>query len=53
MTALGAGIRSFISVSFIYVIIGQVFCAIAQPFILNAPAKIATFWFMEKNVILF
>ena len=50
MTALGAGIRCFINVSFIYVIIGQFFCAVAQPFILNAPAKIATFWFKEKNV---
>ena len=50
LTALGAGIRAFINISFVYVIIGQVFCAIAQPFILNAPAKIATFWFKEKNV---
>lgn len=51
MTALGAGTRAFINISFIYVLIGQFFCAIAQPFILNAPAKIATFWFKEKNVL--
>jgi fucose permease len=51
LTALGAGIRSFINISFIYVLIGQFFCAIGQPFILNAPAKIATFWFKEKNVV--
>ena len=45
ITALGAGIRCLVNLSFSYVIIGQFFCAIGQPFILNAPAKIATYWF--------
>jgi hypothetical protein len=30
-------------------IIGQFLCAIAQPFILNAPTKIATRWFIPQN----
>lgn len=28
-------------------------CAIAQPFIMNAPTKIATRWFLPQNVIHF
>jgi hypothetical protein len=50
MTALGAGIRCMINLSFTFVLIGQFFCAVGQPFILNAPAKIATYWFKEQNV---
>lgn len=49
-TALGAGIRSLCDLSFKFVLVGQFFCAIGQPFLLNAPAKIATFWFNEKHV---
>jgi fucose permease len=45
LTALGAAIRCLVNLSFAYVIIGQIFCAIGQPFILNAPGKIATYWF--------
>lgn len=52
MTALGAGIRCMVNLSFTFVIVGQIFCAIGQPFILNAPAKIATFWFKEQNVFI-
>lgn len=50
-TALGAGIRCLVDLSFNFVLVGQVFCAIGQPFLLNAPAKIATFWFNDKHVI--
>jgi FLVCR family feline leukemia virus subgroup C receptor-related protein len=50
MTALGAGIRCMINLSFTFVLIGQFFCAVGQPFILNAPAKIATYWLKEQNV---
>jgi predicted histidine transporter YuiF (NhaC family) len=45
MTAFGSGVRCLANLSFSYILIGQLFCAIGQPFILNAPAKIATFWF--------
>ena len=49
-TVIGTGIRCLVNYSFEYLIIGQFFCAIAQPFILNAPTKIATRWFTQKNV---
>jgi MFS family permease len=51
LTVIGSGIRCLASYSFYFVIIGQVVCAIGQPFILNAPSKIAVRWFMPKNVI--
>lgn len=50
LTALGSGIRCMLNLSFTFVVVGQLFCAIGQPFILNAPAKIATFWFKEQHV---
>lgn len=50
LTFLGCLIRCLVRVGFAFVIIGQVFCSIAQPFILNASMKIATRWFMPKNV---
>ena len=52
LTAIGAGIRCFVATSFAFVIVGQVVCAIAQPFILNAPTKIAIRWFVLKDVTL-
>ena len=45
LTAVGAGIRCLVNSSFSAVIVGQLLCAVGQPFILNAPAKIATYWF--------
>lgn len=50
LTAVGSGFRCLISTDFSFVIIGQVLCAIGQPFILNAPTKIAVRWFMPENV---
>lgn len=50
-TFLGCGIRTFVQIDFSFVVIGQVFCAIGQPFILNGAMKISTRWFMPKNVI--
>lgn len=52
LTAVGAGFRCFITTHFAFVIVGQVVCAIGQPFILNAPTKIAVRWFLPKNVLL-
>ena len=51
-TAVGAGFRCLITTHFAFVILGQILCAIGQPFILNAPTKIAFRWFLPKNVIL-
>jgi len=53
LTFLGCLIRCLVKVSFAFVVVGQVFCAIAQPFLINAPMKIATRWFMPQNVFLF
>ena len=50
LTALGAGIRCLVDTSFSFVIVGQAVCAIAQPFILNAPTKIAIRWFVLEDV---
>jgi len=52
LTALGSGVRCLIDFDFSFMIIGQVLCAIAQPFILNAPTKIAARWFFPEKVIL-
>lgn len=51
LTCIGCLIRCLVRVSFAFVIAGQVFCAIAQPFLTNAPMKIATRWYTKKNVI--
>lgn len=53
LTFLGCLIRCLVKVSFAFVVVGQVFCAIAQPFLINAPMKIATRWFMPQNVLFF
>lgn len=50
MTLLGCMIRCLVKVDFAFVVVGQIFCAIGQPFLLNAPMKIATRWFMPQNV---
>lgn len=45
MFAVGVGIQLFVNVSFYFVILGGVFNSFGNPFIMNSPAKIATFWF--------
>ena len=45
LTALGMGIKCFINQSFYICIAGQVFAAIGQPFLVNAPTKLAAVWF--------
>ena len=50
LTSLGAAVRCLVATDFSYVIIGQILCAIGQPFILNAPTKIAIRWFSTNNV---
>ena len=49
-TMLGAGTRLFINQNFGWVLLGQSLAAIGNPFITNAPAKIASNWFIPKNV---
>ena len=50
LTCLGCGIRCMAKFSFYFVVIGQIFCAIGQPFLTNAPMKVATRWFSQPNV---
>ena len=50
LTGLGSGIRCLVQISFSFMIIGQIFCAIAQPFLINAPTKIAARWFKKEHV---
>jgi fucose permease len=50
LTGIGSAIRCLVSYSFYFVIVGQFVCALGQPFILNAPTKIAVRWFSPKNV---
>jgi hypothetical protein len=48
--ALGLFLCSLINKAFALVIVGYAFISLGQPFILNSPAKIATYWFLPKNV---
>ena len=50
VTSLGAAIRCLITYNFFFTIAGQILCGIAQPFILNAPTKIAVRWFLPESV---
>jgi hypothetical protein len=47
---LGIVLSCCINIGFPFVMIGYLFFTIGQPFILNIPAKIATYWFFPENV---
>ena len=47
LTLLGTGIRCMVKYHFAFVVVGQIICASGQPFLLNAPMKIATRWFKQ------
>ena len=44
-------IKVFINQSFWIVIIGQLFAGVGQPFLLNAPSKLAAVWFASNERI--
>lgn len=46
----GAALYTLINKSYIFVILGYTVMSIGQPFIINCPAKIATYWFFDNNV---
>lgn len=52
LTLYSLGLFTFCLVNHGYgwVIVGTIIVSFGQPFILNCPAKIATFWFFPKNV---
>jgi MFS family permease len=49
LAAIGAGIKGGMGESFTAVVIGQVFLAISQPFILNAVTAVTVRWFPVKE----
>jgi len=46
----GIVLACFVNVAFGFLIAGYLIFTLGQPFILNTPAKIATYWFFPKNV---
>ena len=46
---LGAWIRMLVNVNYNFVLVGQIFMAIGQPFMLTGPAKVAGLWFSENE----
>ena len=45
------GIFLYIEVDrgYYFTIFGSIFVAVGQPFIINCPAKVATYWFIDQN----
>lgn len=46
----GAGLYTMVNKGYFFMVIGAILVAIGQPFIINCPAKVATYWFFDKNV---
>lgn len=46
----GAALYTMVNKSYIFPLFGAILVAIGQPFIINVPAKIATYWFFDSNV---
>ena len=53
LTILGGFMKSFINSHLIYAYIGQILCAIAQPFLINSTSKLVNLWFRPERVCLF
>lgn len=47
---VGIFLFTLINKGYFFVLIGAILVALGQPFIVNCPAKVATFWFLSKNV---
>ena len=52
LTGIGMWIKVFINQSFALVFVGQVIAAIGQPFLGNAPAKLASLWFGKNERVI-
>jgi len=46
MYALGILLCTLVNKGFFFVLLGAICIALGQPFIVNCPAKVATFWFL-------
>ena len=49
----GAAMYTLINKSYIFMIFGYILMSTGQPFIINCPAKIATYWFFDNNVTIY
>jgi hypothetical protein len=52
LSTLGMLIELFVNINFDFFLLGLFIAAIGQPFIMNSPAKVATYWFKSSNVFL-
>ena len=52
ITIIGAATRCITPLGYSAIIVGQTLCAIGQPFIMNAVAKLANEWFEPNRVFL-
>jgi hypothetical protein len=50
LTSIGASFRCLVDTHFSFVVTGQIICAMAQPFVLNAAVKISVRWFSSDGV---
>ena len=50
LTLLGCLLRCLINLKFEFIIVGQVFCAAAQPFFLSSITATSVRWFLVKEV---
>ena len=48
LQAVGASLKYFINQGFWIVLLGQGFIGLAQPYFLDSPSMVATFWFEDK-----
>lgn len=48
-TAIGLWCRTLINVSFSYALLGNIIMALGQPFLYNAPGKVTSNWFPQKE----
>lgn len=49
MYAVGLLGFSLINYGYHWVLIGSILIALGQPLVMNCPAKVATYWFIDKN----
>jgi MFS family permease len=45
----GAVLYTMVNYGYMFVLVGAILVTIGQPFIINVPTKIATYWFLDKN----
>ena len=47
----GAALYTLVNKGYFFTIFGSILVSLGQPFIINCPAKIATYWFFPENVL--